>query len=176
MVKLRRAGADFAFADVRLSGIHLRGLRVTRKDGVLSLSPPEQANGKGKSSPLYDLQPGWAEAILARISELWDQTEDADAAPATIEAAGIAAVPAAITSPGDVPGDAPAVEPAPAPDVEAPAAMRSFQADALLSGILDAEVDLSEFGEQDSKRMVASIIAAAPTVASLNNRKGVAAE
>lgn len=170
MVKLRRAGADFAFADVRLSGIHLRGLRVTRKDGVLSLSPPEQSNGKGKPSPLYDLQPGWAEAILARISELWDQT--GEATPATIEAAGIAAVPAPTTPSSD----APAVEPAPAPDVEAPAAMRSFQADALLSGVLGAEIDLSEFGEADSKRMVASIIAAAPTVASLNNRKGVAAE
>ncbi len=170
-VKLRRTGADFAFADVRLAGIQLRGLQVTRKDGVLSLSPPEQANGKGKSRPLYDLQPGWSEAILARISELWDQTEEAEGTPAAIEAAGIAAVPTVTSSPSNTP----AVEPGPAPDVAAPPAMRSFQADALLAGVLGAEIDLSEFGEADSKRMVASIIGATPTVASLN-RKGVAAE
>ena len=167
MVKLRRTGADFAFADVRLAGVHLRGLCVTRKDGVLSLSPPEQADGSGKSWPLYSLQPGWPEAILARISELWEQMEDGEATPVAVPAA--AALPADTTSSS---GGAPAVDAPPA--VEAPA-MRSFQADALLAGIFDAEIDLGQYGEADSKGVVAAIIGAAPTVASLN-RKGIAAE
>lgn len=168
MVKLRRTGAGTAFADVRLAGVHLRGLRVTRQDGALSLSPPEQTDGNGKSWPLYSLQPGWPEAILARISELWDQTEDGGEAPAVIEDAGTVAAPVSASSPPS----SPAAETPPA--VEAPP-MRSFQADALLSGILDAEIDLGQFGEADSKSVVASIIGATPTVASLN-RKGLAAE
>lgn len=163
LVKLRHTSADFAYADVRLAGVHLRGLRVARQDGALSLRTPEQTDGKGKSRPLYDLQPGWPEAILARIAELWDQTDDGEAAPSVIEAADTAA-PATSTN---------SLEPAPV--VDEPPAIRSFQADALLAGILNAEIDLAQFGEADSKGVVASIIGATPTVASLN-RKGVAAE
>ena len=127
----------------------------------MSLHAPEQTDGKGKSRPLYDLQPGWPEAILARIAELWNQTDDGEAAPSVIEAADTTAP---VTS-----------SPEPAPAVDEPPAIRSFQADALLAGILDAEIDLSQFGEADSKGVVASIIGATPTVASLN-KKGVAAE
>ena len=58
---------------------------------------------------------------------------------------------------------------------EAARVMRPFQADALLAGVLGAEVDLGQYGEADSKGIVASIIGATPTVAALN-RKGVAAE
>ena len=74
---------------------------------------------------------------------------------------------AAAANAGSPSGEAPAVEAAPV--------IRSFQADALLSGILDAEIDLGQYGEADSKGVVAAIIGATPTVASLN-RKGIAAE
>ena len=53
--------------------------------------------------------------------------------------------------------------------------LHPFQSDALLAGILGAEVDLSQFGSTDGKAFVASIVEAVPTVSSLN-RKGVAAE
>lgn len=167
LVKLRRTGADFAFADVRLSGVNLRGLRISRQDGTLSIRPPEQTDAQGKSRPLYDLQPGWPEAILARIVELWDRTDDSGAASSAAQPDGVA--------PENPPVATPPTEPIPVAEPEAPPAMRPFQADALLAGVLGAEVDLGQYGEADSKGIVASIIGATPTVASLN-RKGVAAE
>ena len=54
--------------------------------------------------------------------------------------------------------------------------LKPFQADALLAGVLGAEIDLSQFGEADGKSVVAALIGAVPTVASLNSKKGVAAE
>lgn len=171
LVKLRRMSADFALADVRLSGVNLRGLHVARKDGKLSIRPPEQTDSKGESRPLYDLQPGWPEAILARIVELWDQTDDGEEAPAGSNADTVAPTPSpanpviALTPP----------EPVAVAEPDAARVMRPFQADALLAGVLGAEVDLGQYGEADSKSIVASIVGATPTVASLN-RKGVAAE
>ena len=171
LVKLRRTGEDFAFADVRLAGVNLRGLQVARKDGTLSIRPPEQTDEQSEARPLYDLQPGWPEAILARIAELWDQTEDGERASADTQPNGTAPA----VAPENPLAATPSTEPAPVADAEAPRAMRSFQADALLAGVLGADVDLGQYGEADSKNIVASIIGAAPTVASLN-RKGVAAE
>ena len=60
------------------------------------------------------------------------------------------------------------------PDAAPIPVLRPFQADALLSGILGADVDLGQFGAEDAKSVVASIVGAAPTVASLNKRRPAA--
>ena len=62
------------------------------------------------------------------------------------------------------------------PDEQSGTTLKPFQADALLAGVLGAEIDLSQFGEADGKSVVAALIGAVPTVTSLNSKKGVAAE
>jgi type IV secretion system protein VirD4 len=57
-------------------------------------------------------------------------------------------------------------EPAPSSPAMAP-----HQSDGLISAILGAEVDLSEFGLTDGKAAVAAIVGAAPTVESLTNSR-----
>ena len=109
--------------------------------------------------------------ILARIAELWDRPDDGEKVSADTQPSGTAPAPV----PENPPVASPVAEPAPVAEAEAPRAIRSFQADALLAGVLGADVDLGQYGEADSKGIVASIVGAAPTVASLN-RKGVAAE
>ncbi len=54
--------------------------------------------------------------------------------------------------------------------------LKPFQAGAVLAGVLGTEIDSSQFGESDGKSVVAALIGAVPTVASLNSKKGVAAE
>ena len=72
-------------------------------------------------------------------------------------------------------GPAAADEPAQSSSGAAPIpALRPFQADALLAGVLGADVDLGQFGAEDAKSVVASIVGAAPTVASLNKRRPAA--
>jgi type IV secretion system protein VirD4 len=61
------------------------------------------------------------------------------------------------------------------PPAEEPPALRPHQADALLSNILGAQVDLSAFALEDGKAAVAALINAAPTVESLNRGRGIAA-
>ena len=79
--------------------------------------------------------------------------------------------PAPAAKPGPVPADEPAQ---PSSDAAPIPALRPFQADALLSGILGADVDLGQFGTEDAKSVVASIVGVAPTVASLNKRRPAA--
>lgn len=201
-VKLRYTTPDFAFADVQLAGVNLRGLRVTRKDGVVTIRPPEQADGQGKPRPLYTIRPEWQDAIAARITELWEHADDGEAKAAgssEIEAvypapaaAGVAAAPAVPTpevgaeaspAPGLSPTGADSSEEpaevaevaASAPVVEAPS-LRPFQSDGLIAGMMGVDVDLSQFVMKDGKAKFASILDGVPTVESLNRGRGIAAE
>ena len=74
-VTLRRTSASFAFADVRLPGVNLHGLRVeATESGRLSIRPPEQRDRHGRCWPIYVLQPGTLEAVEARVAALWAQS------------------------------------------------------------------------------------------------------
>ncbi|MBV8093129.1 MAG: hypothetical protein JO110_07820 [Acetobacteraceae bacterium] len=71
-ITLRRVSPTFGFADVRLPGVNLCGLRVERRrDGPLIIRPPEQIDREGRSWPTYSLQPGTREAVEAAIKDLW---------------------------------------------------------------------------------------------------------
>lgn len=131
--------------------------------------------------------------------DVWQLMDSAATGPALAAAAAASPAPPPASAPSTDAGEAPApraprgrrgasrspaspspaLVPAPAPPAtveQADPTLKPFQADALLAGILGAEIDLSEFGEADGKSVVAALIGAVPTVASLNNKKGVAAE
>ena len=102
----------------------------------------------------------------------------ATAAPKAVRGKRNAATPKtpAPTSPTPAAVLTPVVARAEEPAEHSGTTLKPFQADALLAGVLGAEIDLSQFGEADGKSVVAALIGAVPTVASLNSKKGVAAE
>ncbi len=71
-VFLHRLSATFGFADVRLPGAHLRGLRVQQRgDGTLTIRPPERQDDQGRTWPAFALQSDTREAVEAEIAVLW---------------------------------------------------------------------------------------------------------
>lgn len=71
-VRLRRVSRTVGFAAVRLSGVHLQGLRVEEKpDGKLALKAPETEDKTGRRWPAYAIQPGWLEAVEREVACLW---------------------------------------------------------------------------------------------------------
>jgi len=77
----------------------------------------------------------------------------------------------AAPAPASVPAGAAPAEPGQAG--EAPA-LRPFQADGLIAGVLGADVDLSTYAASDSKEIVASLVGAMPTRTSINRRRAAA--
>jgi len=74
-VSLNRVSRLYGFADVRLAGVHLRGLRVEEcAGGRLSVSPPLIPYGRGRTIPAFALQPGAREAIEGAIAAKWAQS------------------------------------------------------------------------------------------------------
>ncbi len=74
-ISLRRASPTLGFADVRLSEVNLRSMRVERRpDGRLTITPPQQQDRNGRSWPLYALQPGTREAVEREISLAWERS------------------------------------------------------------------------------------------------------
>jgi hypothetical protein len=71
-VFLRRLSAIFGFADMRLPGVHLRGLRVQQRgDGTLTIRPPERQDDQGRTWSAFALQPDTREAVETEIAVLW---------------------------------------------------------------------------------------------------------
>jgi hypothetical protein len=67
-VSLRRLSRVLGFADVRLPGVNLSGIRIEEQpSGRLMIRPPELAGGR----PAFALQPGAREAIETEIPALW---------------------------------------------------------------------------------------------------------
>ena len=66
--------------------------------------------------------------------------------------------------------------PPPASVRSAPPPMQPFQSDGLMASVFGTPVDLAEFGLNDGKAKVASLLDGVPTVSSLNRSLGTAAE
>ncbi len=72
-IRLRRVSPTLAFAEVRLPGVNLHGLRVEqRPGGSLTIQAPERQDSAGRTWPVYALQPSTREAVLAEVERLWD--------------------------------------------------------------------------------------------------------
>lgn len=76
-IVLKRVSADLAFADVRLPGVNLTGLRVEKDIAGLRITPPTRADRQGREWPIYALQPGTREAVEASIREAWSRSGQA---------------------------------------------------------------------------------------------------
>ena len=73
-IVLKRVSPDLAFADVRLPGVNLTGLRVENGLSGLRITPPTRADRQGREWPIYALQPGTREAVEASIREAWSRS------------------------------------------------------------------------------------------------------
>ena len=71
-IQLRRTSRSTGFANVRLPGVNLTGLRIEeRPDGRLICMPPVTTGRDGRHWPIYALQPGWREAVEREVACLW---------------------------------------------------------------------------------------------------------
>ena len=72
LVRLHRISDTFGFASVRLTDVHLQGLKVERQtNGSLRVTPPSRKDKDGRDWPTYAIQPGALEAVHAEIARLW---------------------------------------------------------------------------------------------------------
>ena len=76
MIRLRVIGPDVGFADVRLTDVHLRNLRVRRGlDGKLTITPPRilSRNGEHDYGLAFAIQPAALPAIERAIRDIWSR-------------------------------------------------------------------------------------------------------
>ena len=73
LIRMRRISPDFAYADVRLPGVHLRNIAVAlQRNGTLLITPPSTTGRDGRLWACYSLQPGVREAVEAAITQSWE--------------------------------------------------------------------------------------------------------
>jgi hypothetical protein len=71
-IMLRRVTSRLAFADVRLPGVNLHGLRIEESDaGALTIRAPWHIDSSGREWPHFALQPYAREALEREIARLW---------------------------------------------------------------------------------------------------------
>ena len=71
-VRLHRVSPTLGFAEVRLPSVNLHGLRIEEgSDGRLTIKPPERQDARGRTWPVYALQPETREAIEREVACLW---------------------------------------------------------------------------------------------------------
>lgn len=71
-VVVKVIATDTAFVDVRLPGVMLTGMIVTRAPGgTITLKAPTRTDRLGKVWPIYHLQPGVPEQVLEVVTRQW---------------------------------------------------------------------------------------------------------
>ena len=74
-VFLRRLSPTFGFAEVRLPGVNLTGLRIDAGAAGIRITAPTRQDDQGRMWPVYALQPGVHEEVEAEIRRVWARTE-----------------------------------------------------------------------------------------------------
>ncbi|WP_424140014.1 hypothetical protein [Roseomonas chloroacetimidivorans] len=78
-VSLRVISHNFAFADVTIPGVSLKGIEARRNAvGAVTLTCPSKPGRDGRPWPLYALQPGTLEAVTDAVARTWYNMRSAE--------------------------------------------------------------------------------------------------